>query len=227
MVAPENTVNSPAQGRRSTQSPSLRACPGLNASMIHTYSATEPVSASAFNSLPEVDRQAVLAQLGERENVLACLEVDLDARLRFARGLLILTGNRLLTCQAGTKTWQSWPLQPDLNLTHFDHAGVATLELVDAAACLASWRYTLAQSLAALRLLDEFEKRIEFLKTGHLPSRESEAICVTCKAPLPPGEDECPICTRELYTPPSTWTLFRLWRFAKPYQGQLLVASCS
>jgi ATP-binding cassette subfamily B protein len=26
-----------------------------------------------------------------------------------------------------------------------------------------------------------------------------------------------------LHTPPSTWTLFRLWRFAKPYHGQLLL----
>jgi ATP-binding cassette subfamily B protein len=26
-----------------------------------------------------------------------------------------------------------------------------------------------------------------------------------------------------LHTPPSTWTLFRLWRFARPYHGQLLL----
>jgi ATP-binding cassette subfamily B protein len=24
-----------------------------------------------------------------------------------------------------------------------------------------------------------------------------------------------------VYTPPSTWTLFRLWRFAQPYRWQL------
>ena len=30
-------------------------------------------------------------------------------------------------------------------------------------------------------------------------------------------------CHRELHTPPSTWVLLRLWRFAKPYQGQLLL----
>jgi ATP-binding cassette subfamily B protein len=39
---------------------------------------------------------------------------------------------------------------------------------------------------------------------------------------LEPGRDECPICAREVHTPPSTSTLFRLWRFARPYRGQLL-----
>jgi ATP-binding cassette subfamily B protein len=46
--------------------------------------------------------------------------------------------------------------------------------------------------------------------------------CPSCKAPLEPDQDECPICTKVIHTPPSTWTLFRLWRFAKPYKSQLL-----
>jgi ATP-binding cassette subfamily B protein len=40
--------------------------------------------------------------------------------------------------------------------------------------------------------------------------------------PLPPDQEECPACSSENLTAPSTWTLFRLWRFAKPYKGQLL-----
>ncbi|MFZ2220207.1 MAG: ABC transporter ATP-binding protein, partial [Rhodoferax sp.] len=50
--------------------------------------------------------------------------------------------------------------------------------------------------------------------------------CPSCKAPLAPDQEECPICTKVLHTPPSTWTLFRLWRFAKPYKGQLLLGFC-
>ena len=34
--------------------------------------------------------------------------------------------------------------------------------------------------------------------------------------------DECPVCSREQHAPLSTWGLFRLWRFAKPYQWRLL-----
>ncbi|HWU84808.1 MAG TPA: ABC transporter ATP-binding protein, partial [Rhodocyclaceae bacterium] len=51
---------------------------------------------------------------------------------------------------------------------------------------------------------------------------EEVVACPTCKALLEPGQEECPICTRELQTPPSTWTLFRLWRFARPYRWRLL-----
>jgi ATP-binding cassette subfamily B protein len=49
-----------------------------------------------------------------------------------------------------------------------------------------------------------------------------EAVCPTCKAPLAPDQEECPLCSRELREAPSTWTLFRLWRFARPYRMQLL-----
>jgi hypothetical protein len=37
-----------------------------------------------------------------------------------------------------------------------------------------------------------------------------------------PVKDECPICSHETAAPPSTWTLFRLARFARPYKWQLL-----
>jgi hypothetical protein len=31
-----------------------------------------------------------------------------------------------------------------------------------------------------------------------------------------------PVCSKEIHAPPSTWTLFRLWRFASPTAGELL-----
>jgi len=49
----------------------------------------------------------------------------------------------------------------------------------------------------------------------------TQPLCPTCWVPLPPDQDECPACSSENLTPPSTWTLLRLWRFAKPYKGQL------
>jgi hypothetical protein len=58
--------------------------------------------------------------------------------------------------------------------------------------------------------------------SGQPVLRSTDDICPKCKAPLPPGEDECPICNREATEAPSTWTLFRLWRFARPYRWQLL-----
>jgi ATP-binding cassette subfamily B protein len=161
--------------------------------------------------------------LGPDENVLASLEVDLDAALRFARGELLLTHRRLLAREAGSGQQREWPLAAGHALRHFDHAGVGTLELHDEHRRLAVWHYTLGGNVQALRLLKLFEQQIESLKTGLSPIGDEVALCPTCKAPLPPDSDECPACARELQTPPSTWVLLRLWRFARPYRHQLLL----
>ena len=146
----------------------------------------------------------------------------MDAQLRFTKSTLVLTEQRLLSREPGANAWQSWPLRPDLQLRQHDHAGVGTLELHDANSRVAFWRFTLDAQVQVLRLLEQFERRLLTLKTGQLPPEDDSTQCPTCKAQLPPDTDECPVCTRELQTPPSTWVLLRLWRFAQPYQGQLL-----
>ena len=160
--------------------------------------------------------------LSAAEKTQAWVEIDLDARLHFADGLIVVTDQRLLARPPGSSEWQQWPLHGGLRLNHLDHAGVGTLELVDEQGRLACWRYTLGNNLAALRVISEFELQRESLASGQPVLRSTENFCPKCKAPLEPGQDECPICTHETATPPSTWTLFRLWRFAKPYKMQLL-----
>jgi ATP-binding cassette subfamily B protein len=171
------------------------------------------------------DKTSADLPLALSENVLSTLEVDLDAQLRFAASPLILTDARILSrsvnAGSGPAPWQSWPLRPDLQLRQHDHAGVGTLELHDANGRLALWRFTLSVQVQVLRLLEQFERRQLTLRTGQAPLDDDSTQCPTCKAQLPPDSDECPVCTRELQTPPSTWVLLRLWRFAKPYQGQL------
>ncbi|TXT36750.1 MAG: ATP-binding cassette subfamily B bacterial, partial [Comamonadaceae bacterium] len=71
--------------------------------------------------------------------------------------------------------------------------------------------------------MDQFQIYLDSHLTGQPPVLPEGHRCPSCKAPLEPDQDECPICTKVIHTPPSTWTLFRLWRFAKPYQGQLLL----
>jgi ATP-binding cassette subfamily B protein len=78
----------------------------------------------------------------------------------------------------------------------------------------------------AIRFARRFEQVMEALVTGQAAEGEDPTRCPSCHAPLPPDSDECPICTRELNTPPSTWVLLRLWRFARPYQGSCWPASC-
>jgi ATP-binding cassette subfamily B protein len=140
--------------------------------------------------------------------------------LYFGRGLLALTSERLLWQPADApKTWHSLPLQPDMQLELVDHAGVGKLSARNATQLLAEWRFTLGHNLQAGSLLSRFNK----LQAGHSPATW-QVWCPTCHAPLTDPDQACKACEAdEDDTPASTWSLFRLWRFAKPYQGQLLL----
>ncbi len=180
------------------------------------------LSVAAGKSLPDVWRAELEPQLADGEEVLAWLELDLDERLHFTRGLAVVTNRRLLSKGIEEPAWRDWSYAKGLVLRRHDHAGVGILELHDTEARLACWRYTLGRNTAAMRLADHFEQQLAGFVAGHPVSRQTEAICPNCKAPLLPGQEECPVCTKEIHAPPSTWTLFRLWRFAKPYSGRLL-----
>jgi ATP-binding cassette, subfamily B, bacterial len=188
-------------------------------------------SASAYTDPSEESAlEGLSSQLANQENVLCTLAVDLNPELHFSKGLVALTGQRLLAF-GQTSGWSSWdvvtpagtPVQ-GLRLRHFDHAGVGTLELHDEHSRLASWRFTLGANPQALRLVRLFTQyRTAAGSNAALGSADVEvAVCPECDLPLPPDSEECPACARELHTPPSTWVLLRLWRFAHPYRWQLL-----
>ena len=183
-------------------------------------------SIDAGKSDPEPARNELRERLPPDENVLSTLSVDLDQRLCFAKGLVALTNRRLWACEAdpasGERQWRSWTLGAGLTLRHFDHAGVGTIELHDARTRLARWRFTLAVNVQALRLIRQFDLQSAALLRGDPQIEDEPALCPQCKLPLPPDSDECPVCARELHTPPSSWVLLRLGRFARPYRKQLI-----
>ena len=124
---------------------------------------------AAHIRLEEPALSDVYSQLATEENVLCALSVDLDQQLCFAPGLLVLTNRRLLSRQ-GANGWSSWPLlragaapSAGMTLHHFDHAGVGTLELHEAAGessgRLASWRFTVGANLQAQRLVRLFARQ--------------------------------------------------------------------
>ncbi len=147
----------------------------------------------------------------------------MDARLHFVRSLVVVTDRRLLSYSADGAVWNDWKFDAAMELQHHDHGGVGHLSLVNARGLLATWRFTLGQNLHAIRLVEHFEAQLESHVTGKPLVKALSNVCPSCKAPLEPDQEECPICTKVVHTPPSTWTLFRLWRFAKPYRGQLLL----
>ncbi|MDP2829760.1 MAG: ABC transporter ATP-binding protein [Sulfuricellaceae bacterium] len=158
--------------------------------------------------------------LDQDETILAWLETDLDSQLHFSSGLILLTSQRLLAKIETNQDWQHWHNSPELALQQADHAGVGSLELLDGNTRLACWRYTMNHNTDALRLFGAFARLRE--NGGEFQTTEDESLCPNCQNTLPPDAESCPVCSREVLAPPSTWTLFRLWRFARPYRGQLL-----
>lgn len=161
------------------------------------------------------------------ETVLARLETDLDERLRYVPGLVVVTDRRVLALAPGQSSWQSWRYEAGLTLHTHDHAGAACLELDDGHVRLASWRYTLGRSPAALRVLTQFELQ-QARAAARAAGRADTAVaplrtCPECQAPIPADADECPACAAEdAPKPVSSWALLRLWRFARPYRLSLL-----
>ncbi|MDI1362483.1 ABC transporter ATP-binding protein [Methylotenera sp.] len=154
------------------------------------------------------------------------LEINLDNRLHFKKSLLVVTNQRLLhiELQALDSAAQSIEFQygANLKLNYHDHAGVGKIELFEEEKRIAYWFLTLENNTAALRFVKQFAQQITSLVTGQAISIEPTEPCPKCQFPMTADQDECPQCSRTLDAPPSTWTLFRLWRFAKPYQWQLL-----
>jgi ATP-binding cassette subfamily B protein len=88
---------------------------------------------------------------------------------------------------------------------------------------LQHWRFTLSRNVAAMRLQETFNQRCEHIEQGEGLPPQMALRCPNCKRPLEFPGAECAACEGDLHTPPSTWGLFRLWRFAKPYQQRLLL----
>ena len=178
-------------------------------------------SASSLIELPAQWREQVEAQLSPGEQAVTAVELDLDQRLRFSSGLVVVTNRRIVAKAPGQSQWLQWPFRADLRLVHKDHAGVGRLDLIDRSGLLASWRFTLGQNLQAMRMIDQFGAHLESHVQGSDVVLDEQTLCPSCKAVLEPDQEVCPVCTKVIHTPPSTWTLLRLWRFAQPYRGQL------
>lgn len=178
---------------------------------------------SAPKSLPEDWQANVSARLMNAETMHGWLEINLDNKLHFKKSLLVITNQRLLHIElhnaAQTTEFQ---YSANLKLNYHDHAGVGKIELFEQEKRVAYWFLTLENNTAALRFVKQFAQQITSIVTGHAISIEPTEPCPKCQFPMTADQDECPQCSRTLDAPPSTWTLFRLWRFAKPYQWQLL-----
>jgi len=184
-------------------------------------------------SLPASWNSIVSAKILPTENVLGWMQVDLDSQLSFNPGILICTEARILAFEkavSGDPKAQSWTLSPACGVNYFDYAGVGNLELLDSNVKVFSWRFTLKYQQDAAQFKELVSSVCERLALkGISPSSEDssdqehslDSRCPQCKTLLDES-GQCRTCQREALTPAVSWSLFRLWRFAKPYQWQLL-----
>ena len=186
------------------------------------------MAADAVNQLPKQWQREVRSQLEPGEALLAWFEPDLDTRLHYARGLVLVTDRRVATAdlaagtgEEGEPHWRSWPLASITELGAAAESGVGTLELLSTGKRLAHWHYTLGRSSGAERLVQQFAAfRRQGLATtadGKLGEGQSRTCCPDCGAELPAESLDCPFCASGKLVRP-TRSLLRLLRFARPHK---------
>ena len=174
-------------------------------------------------TLPSGWSNAAMALLEPDEQVLAWLEPDLDDKLYFATGAIVLTSRRLLSRAPNEQDWLIWNIAATHALQNRDHAGVGTIELFNEGQRLAVWRHTLGMAPAVSRLIDSFSFVQQKLADPDAVVAVDAASCPTCGTPYAPDQDECAVCDEDPVGPSDTWALLRLARFAAPYRGALIV----
>ena len=179
-------------------------------------------SSPIYQVLPSHWIAAAQSKLQDNETIIAWLEINLDPLLHFKKQLLVLSAERLLHISDPQAAAVSYPFQANLHCQHHDHAGVGSLELFDGEIRLARWNYTLAHDAAVARFNKQFALQLASFVSGKPIATEDVQYCPNCQTELTADTLECAHCDGEIDKPPSTWTLLRLWRFAKPYQWQLL-----
>jgi ATP-binding cassette subfamily B protein len=157
----------------------------------------------------------------------AWLSIDLNAEMRFATGLVVLTDRRLVAFEppdtnvSAASGPQVWTLDGTTNLTAEEHAGVGALQLFWGDARVARWRYTAVQAAAAHRLVRRFNALMR--PAGVVDEESKTTVCPSCGAVLDANDAECPACKPDVGEP-SRFVLLRLVRFAAPWLQVILLA---
>ncbi len=186
---------------------------------------TIPSAARFVDALPAEWRREIEVQSPDAAAlvVLAWVELDLDARLQYGRGLLLLTPVRLWFLAAGGSEVSSFPLVAESRLELADHGGVGSLRLCNDERRIASWRFTLGQLPAVQAFVERFAQAVEGPASSRISTAEAPRVAASdASLDASPTDDADDRLVAAPESRPSTWTLFRIWRFARPYRRRLL-----
>lgn len=176
-----------------------------------------------MNYLPTYWNDDLSSQLIFGEIVLVAIKIELNTQLQFIEGIVAVTSQRLMAKMYGDEAWQNWYFHDDLRLVQHDHAGIGFLELLDAHKRITYWRYRfgdgaikeLIECFAQQRKLhaqNESDSFLHSLTQDQIPSKNSVQEL-----------SEFLVANESIEEATSTWNLLRLWRFARPYKGRLLI----
>jgi ATP-binding cassette subfamily B protein len=186
---------------------------------------THSLNGTANSSpLPTARKQEVEALLHAGEVPLACFEPDLDQYLQYGEGMVVLTDRRVLAHASNNfgkhpdDGWRSWTLAPDVALRATEHGGAGTLELVGTSGRLAHWPYTARRAAAAQKLVQRF---VTWRASATGASVPAMSVCPSCGAATPDG-GRCATCAAGP-SKPSTSALWRLFKFARPNGGMVII----
>jgi ATP-binding cassette subfamily B protein len=145
----------------------------------------------------------VQAVLAPGETLRAAFQPDLDDRLQFCEGMVVLTDRRLLAREGAEL--RAWPLDQVTRLQARDRGGLGTLEAFGPNARLHCWYHTVGRAGAARDLADAFDR----LAADHGSDQHVE-------------DDELAVPEGEKPTAPvNLRSLLRLFRFARAHSTAL------
>ncbi len=180
-----------------------------------------PIAPSA---IPPAFRRELETQLLVGEEVITWLEPNLDSKLRFGNGIVVLTNLGVLARQPSPPgenlaPWLRWPLTEIRELKKLDRAGLGILQLLGEKQLLQAWRFTAGNTSSAALLVT----KLKLLKAGKSEETElSASICPSCGGTMLVGQMICSNCAPAA-SPDTNRSLWRLARFAKPRASIILV----
>jgi ATP-binding cassette, subfamily B, bacterial len=173
-------------------------------------------SLSNLESIPAAWRHDIQSQLVDGERVLSWFEPNLDSKMQFGSGVVVLTDRAVIArpptgARLPQGVWQRWSLESIHDMKKQDRAGLGVLELLGQDSLIEVWRFTSGHSNGATSLISEFKK----LRAGQNADERVVSICPMCGGPMQGGQSVCSNCAPTA-APDTRKSLFRLVRFAKP-----------
>jgi hypothetical protein len=186
--------------------------------------------------------------LSEGEIPLAWFAPDLDSRLHYTYGLVVLTNRALISIQPRPqakhhvfspsviskflrrtnerdtsdrdRVFKTWSLPSIVSLRTTEHKGIGTLHLLDTSHLLFQWKFTARQKVYAHRLVERF---LDLKKSNQEKADQTSPLPEPTTVVPRDGEHAVLLDYAPAAAPPPARSLFRLFKFARPWTGMVIL----